>query len=65
MALHVAYLLVVDRKVMGSMLGSDRVIAEDFKSFTYHYSYVRCATVKVLAEGMPWRLTGATHTMHS
>ncbi len=44
---------------MGSMFGSDRVIAKDFKSCTY--SYVRCVTLIVLVEGMPQPLTDAIH----
>ncbi len=42
---HIAYLLGVG-KVIGSMLGPNRVIAKDVKNCTY-CCYVRCATLIV------------------
>ncbi len=46
-------------EVIGSILGANRVIAKDFESCNY-CCYVRCATLIVWVEGMPWPKTGAT-----
>ncbi len=46
-------------EVMGSILGPNRVIAKYVKSCIY-CCYVRCATLIVWEEGMPWPKTGAT-----
>ena len=50
--------MLVNVKVMGSMLGPNCVIAKDAKSCTY-CCYVRCATLIVWVGGMPWPQTDA------
>ncbi len=46
--------------VMSSMLGQNRVIAKDVKSFNY-CCYVICVALIVRLGGMPLPQTGATH----
>ena len=54
----VAYPIVLG-KVMGSILGSNCVIAKHVKSCTY-CCYARCATLVIWEGGVPWPQTGAT-----
>ncbi len=44
---------------MGSILGPNRVIVKDVKSYTY-CCYVRCATLILRVGEIPWPKTGAT-----
>ncbi len=46
--------------VMGSILGPNRVIAKDVKSWTY-CCYARCATLRVWVGGMPWLQTSVNN----
>ncbi len=41
------------------MVGPNRAIAKDVKSYTY-CCFVRCATLIVRVEGMPWLQTGTS-----
>ncbi len=46
-------------KVIGSIFGSNRVMAKDVRSYTY-FCYIRCVTLIVCVGGMSWLQTGVT-----
>ena len=56
---HVADQLIVG-EVIGCNLGFILVITKNVKNNLY-FVYVRCATLIVRLDGMPWPKTGATH----